>query len=68
MVPAARREPFMSHNLTLAQNHAFDLARTLMVPVILFKAESEFGVMVASEYDGDQDAIVHEYDPWSPAH
>jgi hypothetical protein len=58
----------MSHNLTLAQNHAFDLARTLMVPVILFKAESEFGVMVASEYDGDQDAIVHEYDPWSPAH
>ncbi|MET3299137.1 hypothetical protein [Bradyrhizobium diazoefficiens] len=58
----------MSHNLTLAQNHAFDLGRTLMVPVILFQAESEFGVMVSSEYDGDQDAIVHEYDPWSPAH
>ena len=30
----------MSHNLTLAQNHAFDLARTLMVPVILFQAET----------------------------
>ena len=58
----------MSHNLTLAQNHAFDLARTLMAPVILFQAENEFGVMVSSEYDGDQDAIVHEYDPWSPAH
>ena len=58
----------MSHNLTLAQNHAFDLARTLMVPVILFLAESEFGLMVSSEYEGDQDAIVHEYDPWSPAH
>ena len=68
MVPAARREPSMSHNLTLAQNHAFDLARTLMVPVILFQADDEFGVMVSSEYDGDQDAIVHEYDPWSPAH
>ena len=54
----------MSHNLTLAQNHAFDLARTLMVPVILFQTDSEFGVMVSSEYDGDQDAIVHEYDPW----
>jgi hypothetical protein len=53
----------MSHNLTLAQNHAFDLARTLMVPVVLFD-----GVMVSSEYDGEQDAIVHEYDPWSPAH
>ena len=25
----------MSHNLTLAQSHAFDLARMLMVPVIL---------------------------------
>ncbi|MCA1530518.1 MULTISPECIES: hypothetical protein [Bradyrhizobium] len=54
----------MSHNLALAQNHAFDLARTLMVPVILFQTESEFGVMVSSEYDGDQDAIVHDYDPW----
>ena len=53
----------MSHNLTLAQNHAFDLARTLMVPVTPFQAENEFGVMVSSEYDGDQDAIVHEYDP-----
>ena len=58
----------MSHNLTLAQNHAFDLALTLMVPVILFQAENEFGVMVSSEYDGDQDAIVHEYDPGCPAH
>jgi hypothetical protein len=58
----------MSHNLTLAQNHAFDLARTLMVPVVLFQADDEFGVMVSSEYDGEQDAIVHEYDPWSVAH
>ena len=54
----------MSHNLTLAQNHAFDLARTLMVPVILFQADDQFGVMVSSEYDGEEDAIVHEYDPW----
>lgn len=54
----------MSHNLTLAQNHAFDLARTLMVPVILFQVENEFGVMVSSEYDGEQAAIVHDYDPF----
>ena len=54
----------MSHNLTLAQNHAFDLARTLMVPVILFQIDDEFGVMVSSEYDGEQDAIVHDYDPF----
>jgi len=54
----------MSHNLTLAQNHAFDLAHTLMVPVILFQVDDEFGVMVSSEYDGEQDAIVHDYDPF----
>ena len=54
----------MSHNLTLAQNHAFDLARTLMVPVILFQVDDEFGVMVSSEYAGEQDAIVHDYDPF----
>jgi hypothetical protein len=54
----------LSHNLTLAQNHAFDRARTLMVPVILFQVDDEFGVMVSSEYDGEQDAIVHDYDPF----
>jgi len=54
----------MSQNLTLAQYHAFDLARTLMVPVILFQVDDEFGVMVSSEYDGEQDAIVHDYDPF----
>ncbi len=54
----------MSHNLALAQDHAFDLARTLMVPVVLFQADDEFGVMLSSEYDGEQDAIVHDYDPW----
>ena len=54
----------MSHNLTLAQNHAFDLARTLMLPVILFQVDDEFGVMVSSEYEGEQDAIVHDYDPF----
>ena len=58
----------MLHNLTLAQNHAFDLARTLMVPVVLFQVEDAFGVMASSEYDGEQDVIVHEYDPWFPAH
>ena len=53
----------MSHNLTLAQNHAFDLARTLMVPVVLFEVDDEFGVMVSSEYDGEENAIVLEVAP-----
>ena len=54
----------MSQNLTLAQDHAFDLARTLMVPVVLFQVDDEFGVMVSSEYDGEEEAIVHDYDPF----
>ena len=54
----------MSQNLNLAQENAFNLARTLMVPVVLFQVDDEFGVMVSSEYDGEQDAIVHDYDPF----
>lgn len=60
----------MSHDLSLAQNHAFTLAQTLKVPVTLFKIDSAYGVMETSEYDGEDAAIVHEYDPWEcgPAH
>ncbi|MEH6952884.1 hypothetical protein V4R08_16705 (plasmid) [Nitrobacter sp. NHB1] len=54
----------MSQNLTLAQDHALDLARTLMVPVVLFQVDDEFGVMVSSEYDGEEAAIMHDYDPF----
>ena len=38
----------MSQNLTLAQDHALDLARTLMVPVTLFEVDGAFGVMPTS--------------------
>ncbi|ARM90837.1 hypothetical protein GGE16_005856 [Rhizobium leguminosarum] len=52
-------------NLRLAQNHAFDLARTLMVPVTLFEIDGEIGIMVSDEYDGDEDAIINIYDPFA---
>jgi hypothetical protein len=35
-------------DLSLAQNHALDLARTLMVPVTLFEIDGEIGVMPSS--------------------
>lgn len=61
----------MSHDLSLAQNHAFQLAQTLMVPVILFKADGEYGVLAADDLD-DADGldIIHEFDPYDgrPAH
>jgi hypothetical protein len=52
-------------DISLAQNHAPDLARTLMVPVTLFEIDGEIGVMPSAEYDGDEDAIINEYDPFA---
>jgi hypothetical protein len=64
MVPASEREPQMSQALRDTQIRAFDLARTLMVCVIVFKAGSGFGFMPTSEYDGDIGLVVHEFDPF----
>ncbi|MBS7707878.1 hypothetical protein [Chelatococcus asaccharovorans] len=61
----------MAHDLSLAQNHAFDLARTLMVPVTLFQVAGEYGVLPSHEIDdGDDLDIIHEYNPYDrqPAH
>lgn len=52
-------------SLSLAQRSAWSLAKTLMVCVTLFKAGSGFGVMPSSEFDGDPESILHEYDPWA---
>ncbi|APO69773.1 hypothetical protein IE4872_PA00024 (plasmid) [Rhizobium gallicum] len=57
-------------DLALAQNHAFQLARTLMVPVTLFRSGNEFGVLPSDELeDGEVEAIA-EFDPFEhrPAH
>lgn len=53
----------MSLNITLARKAAWSLSRTLMVPVVLFCIDGQLGVMEASEYDGDEDCILHEFDP-----
>lgn len=61
----------MSHDLILSQTHAFQLARTLMVPVTLFKSGNEYGVLPSNELDADDDLdIIHEFDPHGsrPAH
>lgn len=60
----------MSHDLSLAQSHAFQLAQTLMVPVTLFQVDGAFGVMLSSEYDGEEETVIHDYDPFEcgPAH
>ena len=54
----------MSQSLNLAQEVAWNLATTLMVCVTLFKADIGFGVLPTSEFDGDPETIIHEFDPF----
>ncbi len=54
----------MSHDLALAQNHAFQLARTLMVPVTLFRSGDQLGVLPTAELDDDEVEPIAEYDPF----
>lgn len=35
----------MSHDLVLAQSHAFQLSRDLMVPVTVFEVDGKYGVL-----------------------
>ncbi|MBN8500188.1 MAG: hypothetical protein J0M19_03435 [Sphingomonadales bacterium] len=53
-------------SLTIAQRHAWSLARTLMVCVTLFHAGNGYAAVPTSEFDGDADSVVREYDPFNP--
>jgi hypothetical protein len=54
----------MSQSLSLAQDVAWNLATTLMVCVTLFKADIGYGVLPSSEFDGDPESIIYDYDPF----
>ncbi len=56
----------MSQALSTAYARGWNLATTLMVCVIVFQAGDGFGFMPTSEYDGDLDFVVHEFDPFLP--
>lgn len=59
----------MSHDLALARSHAFHLAQTLMVPVVLFRSEGLLGTLPLDEFDGDEASILAEFDPFGePVH
>lgn len=55
----------MSQTLSAAQKRAWNLATTLMVCVTLFQTEDGFGVVPTSEFDGEADIVIHEYDPFA---
>lgn len=50
--------------LSLARARAYDLAKTLMICVVLIQTDRGYGVMPASEFDGPAEAIMYEYDPF----
>ena len=57
----------MSQTLSNAHIRGWNLATTLMVCIVVFQAgNGEFGVMPSAEYDGDEAAIIHEFDPFQP--
>ncbi|RWH90161.1 MAG: hypothetical protein EOR30_31375 [Mesorhizobium sp.] len=57
----------MSHNLELAQKHAWNLARTLMTTVILFRSDNQYGVLPADELSDAEVEALYEYNPFEGA-
>ena len=52
-------------SLSDAHAFAFSLATTLMVTIVVFRAgDGTLSVMPAAEYDGEDDTIVEEIDPF----
>ena len=51
--------------LSTAQSLAWNLARTLMTVIVLIKTAKGYSVLPLQEYDGEQDRIVREYDPFA---
>ncbi|WP_198174221.1 hypothetical protein [Mesorhizobium xinjiangense] len=53
-------------SFTDAHTFAFSLATTLMVTIVIFRAgDGTLSVMPATEYDGDDDTVVEEIDPFA---
>ena len=53
-------------SLKQANSFAFSLATSLMAAIVIFQAgDGTHSVTLASEYDGDAAAIVHEIDPFA---
>jgi hypothetical protein len=59
-----RQEPeTMSYKDATA--YAASLAATLMVSIVVFQAgDGTHGAMPANEYDGEEDRVALEIDPW----
>ena len=53
-------------SLAASNAYAVSLAATLMVAIVVFRAgDGTMSVTPAAEYDGDDDCIVSEIDPFA---
>ncbi|WP_349365532.1 MAG: hypothetical protein ABL311_11190 [Nitratireductor rhodophyticola] len=53
-------------SLDQANAFAFSLAATLMTVIVIFRAgDGTVSAMPATEYDGDDDAVLGEIDPFA---
>jgi len=52
--------------LTTAQSLAWNLARSLMIIIVLIETDDGYIAMPSDEFDGDPDQVVREYDPFAP--
>ncbi|MGL3822790.1 hypothetical protein [Sphingopyxis sp. R3-92] len=50
--------------LSTAQSLGWNLARTMMVIIVLIQTSNGYAVMPLDEFDGDPTTIVSEYDPF----
>ncbi|WP_429924166.1 hypothetical protein ACQY1H_14260 [Agrobacterium vitis] len=54
--------------MSLADAHAYalSLAATLMVSIVIFRAgDGTVSVVPATEYDGDDETVIREIDPFT---
>jgi len=51
--------------LSTAQSLGWNLARTMMMVIVLVETSAGYAVMPLAEFDGDPETIVCEYDPFS---
>lgn len=50
--------------LSTAQSLAWNLAKTLMTPILLIQTDEGYCAMPSDDFDGDPDQVVREYDPF----
>ena len=55
----------MSQALSIDHARGWNLATTLMVCTTVFRIDDLFYVALSSEWEGDPESFIHEFDPFA---